>query len=212
MDRRFIDALVELQEDLVLALAQEKLGRGESPFDIMNESRMAMTIVGDKFAKGEYFLPELIFAGEILKKLTEMIKPYLGATVSFGQERCLGKVVIGTVAGDIHDIGLNIVSFMLEVNGFEVYNLGVDVPPERFVQEIIKTKAPVLGLSGFLTLAFDSMRDTVEALKAAGLRDKVKVMIGGGQVDEEVRKYVGADAYGRDAIEAVYLAKKWLGG
>ncbi|MEM2254860.1 MAG: cobalamin-dependent protein, partial [Candidatus Bathyarchaeia archaeon] len=123
----------------------------------------------------------------------------------------LGKVVIGTVAGDIHDIGLDIVAFMLEINGFEVYNLGVDVPPEKFVEKIKETGAPIVGLSGFLTIAFDSMKQTVEAIKKAGLRDKVKIMIGGGQITEEVRQYVGADAYGKDAMEAVALAKKWMG-
>ncbi|MEM2546994.1 MAG: cobalamin-dependent protein, partial [Candidatus Bathyarchaeia archaeon] len=121
------------------------------------------------------------------------------------------KVVIGSVAGDIHDIGKNIVVFMLEANGFEVYDLGVDVPPEKFVEKIKETGATIVGLSGFLTLAFDSMKQTVEAIKKAGLRDKVKIMIGGGQITEEIRQYTGADAYGRDAMAAVALAKKWVG-
>ncbi|MBA7682761.1 Glutamate mutase sigma subunit [subsurface metagenome] len=120
-------------------------------------------------------------------------------------------MVIGTVAGDIHDIGLNIVGFMLDVHGFEVYNLGVDVPAEKFVEEMKETSAPVLGLSGFLTLAFDSMKETVEALEAAGVRNKIKIMIGGGQMDDEVKKFAKADAYGKDAMEAVSLAKKWIG-
>ena len=123
----------------------------------------------------------------------------------------IGKVVIGTVAGDIHDIGLNIVDFMLDVNGFEVYNLGVDVPVDEFVKKMKETGAPVLGLSGFLTPAFDAMKETVEAIQSAGLRDKMKIMIGGGQMDDEVRKYAKADAYGKDAMAAVALAKEWIG-
>jgi len=115
------------------------------------------------------------------------------------------------VAGDIHDIGLNIVEFMLDVNGFDVTNLGVDVPVEKFVKAMKDTQAPVLGLSGFLTPAFDAMKETVEAMEKEGLRDKVKIMIGGGQMDDEVRKYAKADAYGKDAMAAVALAQQWIG-
>jgi 5-methyltetrahydrofolate--homocysteine methyltransferase len=120
----------------------------------------------------------------------------------------IGKIVLGTVQGDIHDIAKDIVSFMLDLNGFEVTDLGVDVPPEKFVETVKKTGAKIVGLSGFLTLAFDPMKDTVAALKAAGLED-VKVMIGGGQIDENIRQYTGADAYGKDAMAAVSLAKDW---
>ena len=123
----------------------------------------------------------------------------------------LGKVVMGTVAGDIHDIGKDIVVFMLDVSGFEVYDLGVDVPAQKFVEKIKESGAPIVGLSGFLTLAYDSMKQTVEAIKDAGLRDKVKVMIGGGQITEDVMKYTGADAFGKDAVVGVSLAKKWAG-
>jgi methanogenic corrinoid protein MtbC1 len=138
-----------------------------------------------------------------------MVKPGLrGETIS----QKSGKLVLGTVAGDIHDIGKNIVNFMLDVSGFEVIDLGTDVAPERFVDALRKSGAPVLGLSGFLTLAFHSMKETIDAVKAAGLRDRVKIVIGGGQVDEQVRTYTGADAYGKDAMEAVMLARKWTGG
>ena len=122
-----------------------------------------------------------------------------------------GKVIIGTVAGDIHDIGKDIVTFMLDVSGFDVLDLGVDVPVETFVTKIKEFQPQVVGLSGFLTLAFDSMKQTVEAIEKAGLRDKVKIMIGGGQIDDEVRKYVKADAYGKDAVAGVQLARKWIG-
>jgi len=149
-----------------------------------------------------------VYSGEILKSVTELVKPKLSEA---GEMKRVGKVVFGTVAGDIHDIGKDIVVFMLDVNGFEVHDLGVDVPAQKFVEKIKETGAPVAGLSGFLTLAFDSMKQTVDAIKAAGLRDKVKVMIGGGQITEEVRNYTGADAYGKDAMAGVTLAKKWAG-
>ena len=114
------------------------------------------------------------------------------------------------MAGDIHDIGKDIVVFMLDINGFEVFDLGVDVPAEKFVESIKETGVSIVALSGFLTLAFDAMKKTVEAIEGVGLRDKVKIMIGGGQIDDEIRKYFGADAYGRDAMAGVSTAKEWL--
>jgi methanogenic corrinoid protein MtbC1 len=200
-------AIADLEENEALRLTREKLDGGEEPQLVLEESRKGMEIVGKRFSDGTYFLPELIFSAEILKEITEIVKPEL--TQETQSER-LGKCIIGTVAGDIHDIGKDIVVFMLDVNGFEVHDLGVDVPPQKFVDRIKETNAPIVGLSGFLTLAFDSMKETVDAIKAAGLRDKVKIMIGGGQINEEIRKYAGADAYGQDAMTAVSLAKTWL--
>jgi len=208
MSADYVNLLADLKEDEVLKLTKERLDSGESPMNILNDSREGMGIVGKRFADGEYFLPELVFSGELLKQITEMVKPHLTEAVD---TKKIGKVVIGTVAGDIHDIGLNIVEFMLDVNGFEVTNLGVDVPVEKFVETVKKTKAPIVGLSGFLTPAFDAMKETVEALDKAGLRKGIKVMIGGGQMDDEVRKYAKADAYGKDAMAAVTLAKGWIG-
>jgi 5-methyltetrahydrofolate--homocysteine methyltransferase len=127
------------------------------------------------------------------------------------ETRKLGRIVFGTVKGDIHDIGKNIVTFMLDVNGFEVVDLGVDVPEQKFVEKIKESDASIVGLSGFMTLAFDSMKQTIKAIEDAGLRNKVKVMIGGGQISDEIRKYTGADAYGKDAMAGVALAKKWSG-
>jgi methanogenic corrinoid protein MtbC1 len=209
MSKDFINLLADLKEDEVLRLAKERLAAGDEPLAILEDSRQAMGVVGDRFAGGKYFIPELVYSGELLKQITELVKPHL---VKGGDVKHLGKVVIGTVAGDIHDIGLNIVEFMLSVNGFDVYNLGVDVPVDKFVAKMKETSAPVLGLSGFLTLAFDAMKDTVEAIEAAGIRGKMKIMIGGGQMDDEIMKYAKADAYGKDAMAAVFLAKKWIGG
>jgi 5-methyltetrahydrofolate--homocysteine methyltransferase len=208
MSADYVNLLADLKEEEVLKLTQERLDAGEEAMNILNDSREGMGIVGKRFADGEYFLPELVFSGELLKQVTEMVKPRLSGAVD---AKKIGKVVIGTVAGDIHDIGLNIVEFMLDVNGFDVTNLGVDVPIEKFVQAMKDTKAPVLGLSGFLTPAFDAMKDTVEALEKAGMRKDIKIMIGGGQMDDEVKKYAKADAYGKDAMAAVALAKQWFG-
>jgi methylmalonyl-CoA mutase cobalamin-binding domain/chain len=204
----FVNLLADLKENEVMEMVKKRLDSGEDPMKILDDGREAMAIVGKRFADGEYFLPELVFSGELLKQVSEMVKPYLKHAV---ETKKLAKVVIGTVAGDIHDIGLNIVEFMLDVNGFDVTNLGVDVPAEKFVETVKDTKAPIVGLSGFLTPAFDAMKETVEALDKAGLRKDIKIMIGGGQMDDEVKKYAKADAYGKDAMAAVALAKGWIG-
>jgi len=208
MAEELTNAIAELKENDALKMTQDKLDGGTDPNEILLEAKKGMEIVGRRFADGTYFLPELIYSGEIFKQIAEIIKPKLKSEV---QEERLGKCIIGTVAGDIHDIGKDIVVFMLDVSGFEVYDLGVDVPPQTFVDKIKETGAPIVALSGFLTLAFDSMKETVEAISAAGLRDKVKIMIGGGQIDDEIKKYSGADAYGRDAMTGVALAKEWIG-
>ena len=144
----------------------------------------------------------------MLRQISEVVKPRLAQTAEAAKKR--GKVVIGTVQGDIHDIGKNIVTFMLDVNGFEVKDLGVDVPAQQFVDAVKEFQPQVVGLSGFLTLAYDPMKNTLKALADAGLRDKVKIMIGGGQMDEKIREYAGADAYGKDAMAAVALARSWV--
>jgi len=208
MAENLVSALADLKEKEALKIVEDRLSTNEDPLVILNDARKALEIVGDRFSDGTYFIPDLVYSGEILKAITEKVKPKL---TKEAEVRRVAKVVIGTVAGDIHDIGKDIVVFMLDVNGFEVYDLGVDVPAQKFVDKLKETGAPVVGLSGFLTLAYDSMKQTVEAIKKAGLRDKVKVMIGGGQITEEIMKYAGADAYGKDAMTGVSLAKKWVG-
>jgi methanogenic corrinoid protein MtbC1 len=208
MAEELTNAIAELKENDAIKMTQDKLDGGADPNDVFVEARKGMEVVGQRFADGTYFLPELIYSGEIFRQVADVIKPKLKSGV---QEERLGKCVIGTVAGDIHDIGKDIVVFMLDISGFDVYDLGVDVPPQAFVDKIKETGAPVVALSGFLTLAFDSMKDTVEAITAAGLRDKVKIMIGGGQIDDEIKRYSGADAYGRDAMTGVAIAKEWVG-
>jgi 5-methyltetrahydrofolate--homocysteine methyltransferase len=204
MSKQLIDAITDMREEEALQLTAQLLDGGTEPIVILDACREAMGIIGKRFESGECFIPELILAGEILSQISGVVKPRLQQS---GAARKIGKVVLGTVQGDIHDIAKDIVGFMLDVNGFEVTDLGVDVAPEKFVEAVKQTGATIVGLSGFLTLAFDPMKFTVEALKQAGL--DVKVMIGGGQIDDQIRQYTGADAYGRDAMAAVALAKSW---
>jgi 5-methyltetrahydrofolate--homocysteine methyltransferase len=207
MSQQLIEAITEMREEDALKLTNELLDDGASPSDILAACRDAMDVIGTRFECGEAFIPELMLAGEMMTAITGVLKPRMAEEAS-GEK--LGKIVLGTVQGDIHDIAKDIVSFMLDLNGFEVTDLGVDVPPDKFVETVKATGAKIVGLSGFLTLAFDPMKDTVAALKAAGLED-VKVMIGGGQIDENIRQYTGADAYGKDAMAAVAFAKDWAG-
>ncbi len=210
MSDDLIRAIAEMEDIKAVELTEKMLQEGMDPLEILSLCRQAMDIVGKRYQNEEYFLPELILGGEILKKISQIIKPRLKTSAL--ENKKSGKVVFGTVAGDIHDIGKNIVVFMLEANGFEVHDIGIDVPSEKFVEKVKEVNPDILGLSGFLTLAFDSMKNTIEAIKAAGYRDKVKIMIGGGTVTEDIKNYTGADAYGKDAMAAVSLAKKWTGG
>jgi len=209
MFEKLVDAMCNMREVEAVAMAKEFIETDEDPSKILNACTEAMDTVGKRFEKGEYFLPELVLAGEILKQISEIVKPKLTGEVL---KESLGKVIIGTVEGDIHDIGKDIVVFMLDVNGFEVLDLGIDVPARKFVDAIKDSHAAVVGLSGFLTLAFDSMKATVDAISSAGFRDKVKIMIGGGQIDDEIKKYTGADAYGMGAMDAVRLSRQWIVG
>lgn len=208
MNQNLVNLMADLKEEETLALVHELIQGGTNPMDILGGARSAMEVVGKRFETGEYFIPDLIMAGEILKGISDIVKPLLEAGQN-GVKK--GKVLIGTVAGDIHDIGKDIVTFMLDVSGYDVLDLGIDVPVSVFVEKTREFGPQVVGLSGFLTLAFDSMKKTVEGLEQAGLRDSLKIMIGGGQMDEEIRKYARADAYGKDAIAAVNLCKQWIG-
>jgi 5-methyltetrahydrofolate--homocysteine methyltransferase len=210
MKEKLVTAIADMKEEEALGLARAMLEQGADPQSILDAGSEAMSIIGNRYDAKEYFLPELILAGEMMKEIGALVKPKLGGKA--GQAKPLGRVVIGTVAGDIHDIGKDVVAFMLDVNGFEVHDLGVDVPPQKFVEKIREVKPDVVGMSGFLTMAFDQMKSTVEAMREAGVRDRVKIMIGGSIMDEQAAKYAGADAYGADATAAVRLAKSWTGG
>jgi len=208
MKEELVSAIADMNEDEAMSLVQAMLDTGEDPQMILDAASEAMTIVGNRFDEKEYFLPELIIAGEMMKAIGDLVKPKLRGQAT--EAKMLGTVLIGTVAGDIHDIGKDVVSFMLDVNSFEVHDLGVDVPAATFVAKIQELKPDIVGMSGFLTMAFDQMKRTVGAIEAAGLREDVKIMIGGAIMDENAAKYTGADAYGADAAAAVRLAKNWM--
>ncbi|RTL52424.1 MAG: methionine synthase [Rhodocyclaceae bacterium] len=209
-ERQLVTWLADMNEDDALPLANRMLLEGKkNPMRVLELCRAAMDIVGKRFEEGEYFLPELVLAGEMLDTIGAVAKPLIKQGEG-GEAVKLGKILIGTVHGDLHDIGKNIVSFMLDINGFEVRDIGIDVPVKTFIQEINDFKPDVVGLSGFLTLAFDSMKETIDAFEKEGIRNNFKVMIGGGQIDETVRVYTGADAFGVNAVEAVNLCKIWM--
>ncbi len=208
MNDKLVSLMADLMEDETIQMVKDLVGSGTDPMAILDDARAAMEVVGKRFETGEYFIPDLMMAGEILRGISAIVKPLIEAS---GPTEKKGKVLIGTVAGDIHDIGTDIVQFMLEVSGYEVANIGIDVPVPVFVEKVKEFQPQVVGLSGFLTLAFDSMKKTVEAFEEAGIRNNFKVMIGGGQIDEEVRKYTKADAYGKDAVAAVQLSRQWIG-
>ena len=194
MSQELIDLVVDMREEEAVKLAEKLLDEGVEPLSLLDDCRTALGIIGDRFAAGECFVPELILAGEMLRQIGAMVKP------SLSQPR-----------QDDEDNAKDIVVFMLDINGFDVMDSGVDVPAARFVEAVKEFKPQVVGLSGFLTLAYDPMKNTVQALVDAGLRDSVKVMIGGGQMDDQVAAYAKADAYGKDAIAAVNLSKGWVG-
>jgi 5-methyltetrahydrofolate--homocysteine methyltransferase len=153
-----------------------------------------------------------MLTGEMINQISELTKGKITDDTTKDDSEAIGKVVIGTVQGDIHDIGKNIVCFMLDINGFTVINLGEDVPAAKFVEAVKEHKPHIVGMSCLLTLAFDRMKETVRAITDAGLKDEVKIMIGGAPINEQIKEYTGADGWGKDAVEAVSLAKKWMGG
>ena len=207
MSEKLIAAITNMSKDDALRITQELLESDVDPEEILNVGRVALQTIGERFEAGEYFLPELIVSGDIMGAIAEVVKPHLEADLT--REK-IGKVVIGTVEGDIHDIGKDIVVFMLDLNGFEIIDLGVDVAVDRFVEAAQEHQPDIVGLSGFLALAIPPMKETVSALRQAGMED-LKIMIGGGPIDDLVREHSGADAWGADAMEGVSIAKQWVG-
>ena len=203
------DALANLDEDEVRKLVREKIDAGVEPMSIVDECRKGMDIVGERYKSKDYFLSELIISGEMFKEAMAVIEPMLKA----GQQSDpISKMVLATVKGDIHNIGKDIVATLLTAAGFEVYDLGIDVQPSVLVEKLVETGAPILGMSGLLTPSFKSMKETVKAVEAAGLRDKVRIIIGGGIVTEKVGEYVGADAFTNDGAEGVDICKRFVKG
>lgn len=202
-----VDAIANIKEDEVLSMVRHRLEVGEEPIALLEECRAGMGIVGERFEKGEYFLGELIMSGEIFKQAMSFIEPKLTGDV---RSETIGQVIMGTVKGDIHSIGKDIVTGLLRMSGFEVFDLGVDVAPEAFVEKLVESGAPILGMSALITPSFESMKNTVTAIEKRGIRDRVKVIIGGGIVIEQVKRYVGADAFTRDGAEGVKICKEFI--
>jgi methanogenic corrinoid protein MtbC1 len=201
-------ALVDLREDDALAIVDRLLKEGAEPAGILHDCKRAMDVIGERFACGEAFIPELVMAGEIMQAISAKLKPHLAGRAV---EAKVGKVVIGTVRGDIHDIGKDIVVTMLDIAGFEVVDLGVDVAAEKFMQAIRELKPQVVGMSGLLTMAIEAMKSTIAEIDSAGIHNGVRIMVGGAPITEQVRGYTGADGWGKDAVEAVELARQWVG-
>ena len=199
-------ALAELDEPRVLELVDEIAT--ESPEEAglaIDAVQAGMDEVGQRYQDGEYFLAEMIFAAEVVRQAM----PRLTEVMAAGERKTLGKVVLGTVKGDLHDIGKNLIGVMMGAVGFEVVDLGIDVPPQRFVKAIQEQKPLIVGLSGLLTLSVEAMVETVDAIKEAGVRDQVKVIIGGNPVTEHIHGVVGSDAWTNTAAEGLEICQKW---
>ena len=202
--------VLEGEPEEAAALAQQGLDAGLAPGDILDKGFVkGIEEVGDLFGRGEFFLPELVQGAEAMKAAVAVLQPAIDA--SGGASRSLGVAVAGTVAGDIHEIGKTIVCSMLSAAGFSVTDVGCDVPVETFIDTVRETNADLLLLSALLTTTMPNQQKTIEALKAAGLRDSVKVMIGGAPTTRAWAEEIGADGYSEDAIEAVATAKSILG-
>ena len=193
--------LVELERDNVLSEVKERLIQGEDPMGIFNECKQGMELIGERYRKKEYFLAELMLSGELFKEVTELIEPYLGEKTTEGDIK--GKIILVTMQGDIHDLGKNILATLLKLEGFKIYDLGVDVNPDIVIEKVKEIKPDFLGFSALLTTTFDPMKYVVDKLKEVGLRDQLKIMVGGGITTILVKDYIGADFQTIDGMEGV---------
>lgn len=207
--REVAQAMGELDEDRLKEILADFVSgtpTAEEAMQVIGACQDGMATVGELFEKEEYFVGDLIFSGELLMEAINMLKPFIGSATT----EKVGSIVLGTVHGDIHDIGKNIFRNMSEAAGFEVHDLGIDQPVSAFVEKIRELKPQIVGMSGVLTLALESMKDTVEAIKNAGLRDGVKIIIGGNPVTKEACTYIGADAFTTNAAEGVKICQGWV--
>jgi dimethylamine corrinoid protein len=202
-------AMGELEEEQVMTALEGFMASNpteEEAMKVVGACQQGMSRVGDLFDQGEYFVGDLIFAGELLNSAIKTIKPALQGKSSAK----VGTIVLGTVQGDVHDIGKNIFKSLAESAGFEIYDLGIDASPESFVDKVKEVKADIVGMSGVLTLASESMKRTVDSLKKAGLKDGVKIIIGGNLVNSDVCQHVGADAFTTNAAEGEKICQGWV--
>jgi len=202
-------ALVELERDEVIKALKGRVEEGEDPVGILEQCRQGMTIVGERFQKGDYFLAELMLSAEIFKEAVAILEPYLAKA---RPSKPLGKVLLATLKGDIHDLGKNILATLLRARGFEVYDLGVDVSPVLVVERVEEIRPEFVGFSALITTAFASMKEAADMLANVGLRDQLKLMVGGGVTTPMVKDYVGADFQTTDAMEGVTYCLKLVGG
>jgi len=209
LDSTLREQLLKFDADGFVATVRKTVDAGHDPLEVVNALTEALKEVGKKFENGEIFLVHLVIAGDSARRAAvEVLEPLIKKS---GEKRqALGKVLIGTVAGDIHDIGKNIVAMMLFTAGFEVYDVGKDIPTDDFVQKTRELNPDIVALSALLTTTLPVQREVIEALKKAGLRDKVKVLVGGAPATAKWAEEAGADGYGEDAMEAVRIAKKLL--
>lgn len=208
MVSELVDAMAKLERDEVLEYLRKEIQKGTDPLEIVEQLSRGLKIVGDLYDKKEYFLAELITAGDIFQEAFQEIKPVLEKKNLKTQTK--GKIVIGTVQGDIHDIGKTIVATLLVSSGYYVEDLGVDVPPEKFMEAIKRMDADVLAMSALLTIAIESAKETIQLLEKNNLRNKVKIIVGGAAFNEDIAKKIGADAYGKDALDAIKFCEKIL--
>ena len=209
MSQTLNELFLVFNRDAILDVVRDRLHAGEDPLILLDGCRSAMTAVGERFHNGDFFLAELILSAEIFKEVAAIIEPHVSRQRS---AEAMGRVLIGTLKGDIHDLGKNIVATLLRARGFEVHDLGVDVPPSVVVEKAKELRPHFVGFSALITTAFPSMKEAVSLLQEAGWRDQVKVMIGGGVTTPAVRDYVGADFQTTDAMEGVDYCLKLSGG
>ncbi|MGM0445307.1 MAG: cobalamin B12-binding domain-containing protein [Bacillota bacterium] len=208
MNKKLIHAVAELNEDKALKLVKDMVNNGATPLEIVENCKRGVEIVGKRYSNQEYFLSDLIMSEEILKEIMEIIEPYFPDNSNDDENQV--DIVMGTIEGDIHDLGKNIVIYLLRSVGINVLDLGVDVNPEEFVEQINKTKAKLLGISVLITYSIGSIKKVIELLKEANLRDDVTIIIGGYPVNDIIKEYTGADYYNTCADEAVDLIRKLL--
>lgn len=193
-------AIVELEKDRVIAEVKRRAEAGKDPLKVLDECRRGMTIVGERYQAGDYYLAELMLSAEIFKEASAILEPYLTKSRA---DKPLGTVLLATLKGDIHDLGKNIVAVLLKVQGFEIHDLGVDVPPLQVLQKVKEVKPRFVGFSALITTAFDSMKQAADMLEQAGLRDQFRLMVGGGVTTPAVKDYIRADFQTTDATEGV---------
>jgi len=201
MSNDLIDAMANLEEDKAIDIVRKKIENGETAFDIVEQCRKGVEIVGKRYSEGKYYLSDLIMSEAILKEVMDIIEPHFPKNGTCSHDGI--KVVMGTIEGDIHDLGKNIFTYLLRSSGYCVYDLGVDVPPEKFIEAIRQTGAKIVGVCVLLTFCIGSIKKLVDLLTETGLRDEVTVVLGGYPVDEQIKEYTGADYVANDAVKGL---------